>query len=146
MNHAPWAALIVLYALVALMVLFALLVMWWQIMVLKGKAMPNPDGSFDSYHEQKTHYGLAVADVFLSGPAILVGAALMLAGYRWGYYVLALCSYWFLWANIMTTATSLRFEKPKITFAWFVTFPLGSLLGLAYIVWTFVYFDVIYCP
>lgn len=63
-----------------------------------------------------------------------------------GYYILALCGFWFLWANIMTTATSLRFEKPKITFIWFATFPLGSLLGLAYIVWTLVYFDAIYGP
>ena len=145
MNSVPWTAHIVLYAVVVLMALFAPLLAWWQIMVLRGKAMPNPDGSLDSYREQKTHYGIAFADVFLSCPAILVGAGLILAESRWGYYILALCSYWFLWANVMTTATSLRFEKPKITFMWFVTFPLGSLLGLAYIMWTFVYFDAVYC-
>lgn len=43
----------------------------------------------------------------------------------------------FLGANIMTTVTSLRLEKPKITFIRFETFPFGSLVGLAYIVWTF---------
>lgn len=146
MSHVPWGAQLALYFLVALMAIFALLLMWWQSKVLKGKAMPNPDGSLDSYKEQKTHYGIAVADLFLTCPAILVGAGLALAGSRWGYYILALCGYWFLWANIMTTATSLRFEKPRITPMWFVTFPLGSLIGLAYIVWTFVYLDAIYCP
>jgi hypothetical protein len=144
MNEVPFTAQIIFYVMIGLMMAFALLVMWWQIMVMKGKAMKNPDGSFDSYHEQKNHFGLAVADVFVSCPAIFVGVLLVLSGSRWGYYVLALCSYWFLWANIMTTSTSLRFEKPKITFMWFVAFPLGSLLGLAYIVWTFIYFDVIY--
>jgi len=144
MNDITLAAQIALYVMMGLMVLFALLVVWWQVMVLKGKAMKNPDGSFDSYHEQKTHYGIAVADVFLSCPAILVGVLLVLLGSRWGFYVLALCSYWFLWANVMTTATSLRFEKPKISFMWLVTFPFGSLLGLAYIVWTVVYFEAVY--
>ena len=145
MNLVPWAARILLYLLVALMALYAVILMWWQLMVLKGKAMPNPDGSLDSYHEQKSHYGIALADLFISGPTILIGAGLILVGSRWGYYIMALACYWFFWANIMTTATSLRFEKPRITFMWFITFPFGSLLGVAYIVWTFVYFDAIYC-
>jgi uncharacterized Fe-S cluster-containing radical SAM superfamily protein len=33
-------------------------------MEIKGKAMKSPDGSFDSYEEQKTHYGITVADAF----------------------------------------------------------------------------------
>jgi hypothetical protein len=43
----------------------------------------------------------------------------------------------------MTTATSLRFERPKINLNWFVTTPFGILVGLAYIVWTAVNFDII---
>lgn len=83
MNHVPLAAQVVLYLLIGLMVLFDLFVLWWQIMVLKGKTMKNPDGSFDSYHEQKSHYGMAVADVFLICPAILVGVLLVLFGSLW---------------------------------------------------------------
>jgi hypothetical protein len=44
----------------------------------------------------------------------------------------------------MTTATSLRFENPTINMQWFLTFPFGALVGLAYIVWTMVHFDAIY--
>lgn len=135
-----------LYVLIALMGAFCLLVWVWQIMVLRGRAMKNPDGSVDSWREQKSHYGMAIADVFLACPVNAVGIALILMGSRWGYYVLALAGFWWVWANTMTTATSLRFEKPRITFAWFMTFPFGILVGLAYIAWTIVNFDAIYLP
>jgi hypothetical protein len=63
---------------------------------------------------------------------------------RWGFYLLALVSFWFVWANMMTTVNSLRFEKPKITLNWFIVFPFGILVGLAYIAWTLIHFDTIY--
>lgn len=44
----------------------------------------------------------------------------------------------------MTTATSLRFENPRLTLTWWFVFPGGILAGLATIVWTVVHFDVIY--
>lgn len=135
-----------LYVLLALIGLFALLVAGWQVMVLKGKAMKNPDGSSDDWHAQKSHYGIAFADVFLACPATIVGLVLVVISPRWGYYLLALISFWLVWGNIMTTATSLRFEKPGINLNWFVTFPFGALVGLAYIVWTVIHFDVIYLP
>ena len=106
--------------------------------------MKNPDGSSDGWHQQKTHYGIAIADIFLACPASIAGILLVFVSPRWGYYLLALVSFWFVWANIMTTATSLRFEKPKITLNWLIGFPSGILLGLAYIVWTLVHFHVIY--
>ena len=65
------ASQISLYILLALMGLFALLVFGWQIMILRGKAMKNPDGTVDDWHEQKTHYGIALADVFLACPACI---------------------------------------------------------------------------
>lgn len=135
-----------LYVLLALIGLLALIVWGWQIMVLRGKAMKNADGSSDDWHEQKTHYGIAVADIYLACPASIVGIVLVFVSPRWGHYLLAWVSFWFVWANIMTTATSLRFEKPRITLNWFVVFPFGALVGLAYIVWTIVHFDIIYFP
>jgi hypothetical protein len=63
---------------------------------------------------------------------------------KWGYYLFAMVCFVYLWINAITTVNSLRFENPKINFMWFVTFPMGSLVGLAYIVWTVVNFDVIY--
>jgi hypothetical protein len=51
----------------------------------------------------------------------------------WGYYLLAWWgAFLFVWANIVTTATSLGFEKPKYTLVWFIVFPFGTLIGLAY--------------
>jgi hypothetical protein len=144
MQELSLLSKISLYVLMALIGLYTLIVEAWQIMVLKGKAMQNVDGSSDDWHKQKTHYGIAFADVFLTGPASIAGIVLVFFSSRWGYYLLALVSFWFVWANLMSTATSLRFEKPKINVNWFITIPFGILVGLAYIAWTVVYFDIIY--
>jgi len=132
------------YVLLVLIGLYVLLIGGWQIKVLRGEAMVNPDGSTDDWHKQKTHYGIAVADLFLACPISILGIILVFISPRWGYYILALVSFWFVWANIMTTATSLRFEKPKLTLNWWITFPTGILVGFAYILWTIVHFDTIY--
>ncbi|MGB2770160.1 MAG: hypothetical protein WBC88_10585 [Candidatus Zixiibacteriota bacterium] len=144
MQELSLLSRVTLYALLALIGVYALLVWDWQVKVLKGKAMKNPDGSSDDWHAQKTHYGIAVADAVLACPASIAGILLVFVSPRWGYYLLALISFWFVWANIMTTATSLRFEKPRITLNWLIAFPSGILLGLAYIVWTLIHFHVIY--
>ncbi len=133
-----------LYVILVVMGLLALIIWGWQIRVLQGKAISNPDGSRDDWHEQKTHYGIAFADIFLACPTCITGIVLVFASPPWGFYLLTLNSFWFVWANLMTTATSLRFEKPKITMSWLLVFPFGSLVGLAYIVWTLVHFDIIY--
>lgn len=146
MQELSLASQISLYVLLAVMGVLAVVLMVWQIMVLQGKSMKNTDGSFDDWHEQKTHYGIAFADTFLSCPLNIVAVALILAGSRWGYYLLALVAFWWVWANIMTTATSLRFQKPKITPMWILVFPFWIFVGLAYIVWTVIHFDVIYFP
>ncbi len=135
-----------LYVLLALIGLLALIVWGCQIMILRGKSLKNPDGSTDDWHEQKIIYGIAFADVFVSCPASIAGIVLVSVGPRWGYYLLGLVSFWSVWANIMTTATSLRFEKPRISLMWFIAFPFGALVGLAYIVWTIIHFDIIYFP
>ena len=135
---------ITLYVLLALIGLLSLIVWGWQIQVLRGEEMNNPDGSADSWHEQKIFYGIAVADIFLACPLSFIGIVLVFVSSQWGYYLLAWVSFWFFWANIMTTTTSLRFEKPKITFTWLIVFPFGSLVGLAYFVWTLIHFDIIY--
>jgi hypothetical protein len=135
---------IILYLLLALIAFYVLLIGAWQIQVIRGETMQNPDGSTDSWHEQKTHYGIAVADVFLACPAGIIGIILVFISPRWGFYLLALVSFWLLWANTMTTATSLRFEKPKLTLNWWITFPFGGFVGLAFIIWTIIHFEAIY--
>ena len=61
-----------------------------------------------------------------------------------GHYALTMAAFWFAWANVMTTATSLRFEKPKINLDWIVTFPFGILVGSSYLVWAIAHIDAIH--
>lgn len=146
MQALPVFSQISLYVLLAIVGALALLIWGLQLKILRGRAFTNPDGSVDDWHEQRLIYGIAFADAFLACPVNVAGIILVFLSPRWGYYLLALVGFWALWANTMTTATSLRFHKPKITFCWFVAFPLGALVGLAYIVWTALNFDVIYFP
>ena len=146
MEQISFVSQITFYVLLGLIGLYCLLVVRWQIMVLRGKAMNNPDGSTDDWHEQKTHYGIAFADVFVTGPVTIAGIVLVFLSPRWGHYLLSLVSFWFVWSNIMTTATSLRFENPKINLDWFITFPFGIIVGLLYIAWSIAHFDRIYFP
>jgi hypothetical protein len=133
-----------LYILLVIMGFICLIVWFWQFRILKGKAMKNPDGSYDSWHEQKTHYGIAFADVFIACPLNIVGIILVFTSPRWGYYMLALVSFWWVWANTMTTSTSLRFWKPKINLVWVIIYPFGIFVGLMYILWSIFHFDLIY--
>jgi len=144
MQELSLVSQIWLYALLALIGVLALVIWGWQVVVLRGKAMNNPDGSSDDWHEQKILYGIAFSDVFLACPASVVGVVLVFVAPRWGFYLLALVSFWFVWANIMSTVTSLRFERPKITVSWVIAFPFGILVGLAYIVWTIIHFDAVF--
>jgi hypothetical protein len=116
----------------------------WQIKVLLGKSMKNPDGSNDDWHEQKLFYGVALADISIAIPVTFIGIVLIFFGLRIGYYLTGLGAFWFLWANTMTTATSLRFEKPRISINWFMVFPFGAIIGLAYIVWTLIHFETVF--
>jgi len=144
MQELSTLSVVTLYVMMVLIGILAIVIWDWQIKVLRGRVMKNPDGSSDNWRDQKSHYGIALADVFLACPASLIGIALVFLSPRWGFYVLALVSFWAVWANIMTTATSLRFENPRINLTWFFTFPFSALLGLVYIIWTVVHFETIY--
>ena len=140
----PLISRILLYIIVVIFGLLAIIVFGWQINVLRGKSMKNPDGSVDDWHKQQLFYGIALADISVAIPITFIGIALILIGWEIGYYLTGLASFWFLWTNAMTTITSLRFEKPKITLMWFIVFPFGAIIGLAYIVWTLVHFEAIF--
>ena len=144
LEGIPLVSEIILYIILTIFGLMCIIIFPWQINVLRGKAMKNTDGTTDDWHEQKIFYGIALADVTIAVPLTVAGIVLVLMGLRFGYYVTGLASLWFLWANVMTTATSLRFEKPAITLMWFITFPLGAISGLAYIVWSLLYFHLVF--
>jgi hypothetical protein len=133
-----------LYSYLVIFGLFCLAVFFWQIQVLRGRSQRNPDGTTDDWHEQKLFFGMALADVTIAVPTALVGIGLIFWGLKPGYYLTGLASFWFLWANLMTTATSLRFARPRLTLAWFVAFPLGGLLALIYLAWSLVRFEAIF--
>ncbi len=137
-------SLLSLYFVLTVMALYLIPLCYWQLMVLRGKRMENPDGSADDWHLQRIHYGMAFADLFIAIPVNIAGIILVFISPLWGYYTLALVSFWWLWAGVMATSTSLRFEKPKINLVWFLTFPLGALVGAYYIIWTIVHFEIIY--
>ncbi len=144
MDNLSSASTTVFYTLISLFSLFFLILFIWQIKILRGKSVPNPDGSIDDWHEQKLLYGMAFADIFLACPLAFAGIILCLLNVKWGFHILALESFFFIWINLATTVTSLRFHKPKITFSWIIVFPFGSFLGLAFLIWIFINYDKIF--
>jgi len=146
MEELSVVSKISLFVLLALMAIYTVILYVAQIMILQGKQFKNPDGSVDDWHEQKILYGIAFADITIACPANIAAFVLIFIFPRWGFYLLSLASFWWIWANVMTSATSLRFFNPRFTLMWFIAFLSGALLGIAYIVWTFLNFDLIYLP
>jgi len=144
LNQLPVESRIILYLLLAVIAVLTLIILWAQIGVARGKPFENPDGTKDDWREQKIFYGIAWADIFVACPVSGAALIMIFAAPRWGFYMMGLVSFWFVWTNVMTTVTSLRFEKPRITLPWIAVFPLGTVIGLAFISWTLAHFDTIY--
>ncbi len=143
-TKLPVESRIALYVLLAAIAGFTLLVLWAQLGVIKGKPFENPDGTRDDWREQKIFYGIAWADIVVACPVSIAALIMIFTAPRWGFYTMGLVCFWFVWANVMTTVTSLRFEKPRVTLSWVVVFPLGTVIGLAFIIWTLAHFDTIF--
>jgi len=133
-----------LYALLALLGGLNTLLVFWQIAVLSGRSMQNVDGSFDDWRRQHTHFGIALADVLIACPLGFAAIALVFVEPAYGHWLLAMYAFYHVWANTVTTATSLKFYAPKITLAWFIVFPFGALVGLAYLVWAALHFTLLW--
>ncbi len=129
-------SLITLYTLLAFIGVLSLLILGFQVQVFRGKRMPNPDGSADDWHEQKIFYGIALADIVFACPLGFAVVALVAMDSQWGFFLLPAHGFYFLWANTMTTTTSLRFHNPQFTLMWFIVFPLGILVGAATLLWS----------
>ena len=140
----PLLSVITLYALLVFVTFLVLVLLWWQVQVIAGKRMPNTDGTFDDWHEQNVIFGHTVADIFFACPLGIATVVLILLGSVWGFFLLPMVGFWFVYANTITTATSLRFARPKLTVMWFIIFPLGILVGVAILVWTAVHFRAVY--
>lgn len=140
----PAGSRVTLYCILGVVVLYTGLILWAQIGCLRGNPFENPDGTRDDWREQKIFYGIAMADILVACPSSFVAVTLTFVAPMLGLYLMGMVGFWFVWANIMTTLTSLRFEKPRITIPWIFVFPLGSIIGLAYIIWMLTHFDVLY--
>jgi hypothetical protein len=127
-----------------LIAFLTLAVAWAQVGCLRGRFFKNPDGSSDDWREQKIFYGMAWADLVVACPMSLAALGLTLTVPKLGLLLLTGVSVWMIWANVMTTVTSLRFEKPRITLPWLVVFPFGLIVGLAYFVWILIHFEAVY--
>ena len=106
--------------------------------------MDNPDGSVDDWHEQKILYGMSFADLLIICPITFLGIILIITNSNWGFYILGVVSFWYVWVNTAFTVTSLRFEKPKITVNWFVVYPFGILLGISYLMWVIFHSNLLF--
>ena len=137
-------SVVFLYVLLAIVSLFTAIVLVAQIGCLRGRPFANPDGTKDDWREQRLFYGVAWADILIACPLSFSSVVLVFLDPQWGFFLLGMVSFWFIWANVMTTATSLRFEQPKITLHWIVVFPLGGLIGLSVLAWIFVHFGLIF--
>lgn len=134
-----------LYVLIYLMAFYLIIVMYWQVQVVRGRAMNNPDGSVDDYHEQKIFYGIAIADFVVPLPLMIAAFAFWYAGdVSIAHLLFAMVSFWFVYWNTVTTATSLRFETPTIDTMWIITCPFGIVLGFLYWCWIFIHYDDIF--
>jgi hypothetical protein len=133
-----------LLLLLALITVFTGLVLFAQIGCLRGKPFENPDGTKDDWREQKIFLGIALADILVACPLSFIGVALVFLAPRWGFFLMGMVSFWFVWANIVTTLTSLRFERPRITARWIVVFPTGAVVGLALLLWVVLHFDLVF--
>lgn len=141
----PLAGRVVLYVIIIPFGIVCVLLWWWQLMIFRGKTFKNPDGSVDSWHDQKLTYGIAVADITISVPTALIAIVLIFMNWRLGYYLMGLAQFWNLWANAMTTATSIRFENPRLHFVpWLLGYPVCLLMGLAYLGWSIYYFPELF--
>jgi len=116
----PYWAKIILYADISIFGILILLLTYWQIQVFRGKSMNNPDGSVDSWHDQKLCYGISLADLTIAVPFTLCGIILVFCNNILGYIITGMTSFWFVWINAATSLTSLKFEKPRLTFSWFL--------------------------
>lgn len=83
MQSLSLSSQITLYVLLVLIGLLAIIVWGWQIQVLRGKEMKNPDGSVDDWHEQPIFYGMAIADIFLACPLSVIGIVFVFVNPRW---------------------------------------------------------------
>jgi hypothetical protein len=136
----------IFYVLLTLISLITVIVLIAQIGCLRGKPFENPDGTKDDWRDQPLFYGIAWADILFACPLSFLSVALVFVSPQWGFFLLGMAGFWFVWANVMTTVTSLRFEKPRITLQWIVVFPLGTLVGLGILAWISVHFDMIFGP
>lgn len=137
------ASRIILYVFLAFFALMSVALWAWQFQVLRGKRVKNPGGEYDDWHVYPNQFGYAFSDVFWLGPSLMIGVVLSLLGCRFGYYWLALAGSVLIWC-LGFAIFEVRAHKPRITFAWLLTFGLPVLVPLLFAAWTMARFDAFF--
>jgi len=138
------ASRILSYAFLAFFGLSGIALWLWQAWVLSGRQVKNPGGEHDDWHTYPNQFGYALSDVFWLAPSLTVGAVLALSGSRFGYYWLALACSVLIWC-LGFMIFELRAHKPRITIKWLLTFAIPVAAPIAYVAWTMLNFDVLFC-
>lgn len=136
----------ILQVILIVMACYILAIEVWQFQVFRGKHLINPDGSADDWHEQKLHYGIALADLFLIFPVTVLAICLYFCQQvALAHYFFSLIASWLVYCNIFTTVTSLKFQSPvNMDWDWFISFPFGVVLGSIYLAWVLTHFEAIF--
>ena len=131
------AAYIGLFVVFLLFAVYIVALGYWQIMVLLGNPMANPDGTVDSLADP-LFFGFAVADLAVMIPAAILGIVGMLMQKKWGLFLSAMFSFLIFYMSFAVTASSLWSNGFNvITLEWLLLFPSGCVVAVAFWIWFF---------
>jgi hypothetical protein len=127
-------------------IFLVLRILYLQTKVVRGQKVSKPDGSCDDPEREPDFFAHAIADIIVICPAVLASVVLVCLGHRMGYYLLAIVSFSSVHIYLAQTATSVKFYKPTFNLAWLFVFPLNAVVGLIYVVWSVINFDMVFSP
>ncbi|MCP4231284.1 MAG: hypothetical protein GY771_14200 [bacterium] len=139
-GKAEKGELTALIGLLFVFLLFAVYIValgYWQIMVLLGNPMANPDGTVDTIANPLT-FGFALADLALAIPVAILGIVGMLLQKKWGLFLSAMFTFLMFYMHFAVTASSLwggGFDV--ITLEWLLLFPSGCVIAVIFWIWFF---------
>ena len=136
-EKSELAAYIGLFVVFLLFAVHIIALGYWQIMVLLGNPMANPDGTVDTIAEPLT-FGFALADLAIAIPVAILGIVGMLLHKKWGLILSAMFTLFLFYMNFAGTAASLWGSGfDVITLEWLLLYPAGCVVAIAFWIWFF---------
>ncbi len=136
-EKSELGAYIGLLIVILLFAAYIIVLGYWQVMVVLGNPMANPDGTVDTIAEPLT-FGFVLADLAVAIPIGILGIIGMLLQKKWGLILSAMFSFFLFYMNVAGTAASLwGGGTDVITLEWLLIYPSGCVVGLAFWIWFF---------